>query len=92
MAIPITVLDCDLLLYGRGHRTLDRFKLHDVTDDFLMSMYGFPRQFIYYLVELLGAVFLDLLRDPGLLAQRHRSSQHWVSIRQVPSRLGWAML
>ncbi|XP_055456633.1 putative nuclease HARBI1 [Psammomys obesus] len=55
MAIPITVLDCDLLLYGRGHRTLDRFKLDDVTDDYLMSMYGFPRQFIYYLVELLGA-------------------------------------
>uniref|UniRef100_A0A8C2S8F8 Putative nuclease HARBI1 n=1 Tax=Capra hircus TaxID=9925 RepID=A0A8C2S8F8_CAPHI len=55
MAIPITVLDCDLLLYGRGHRTLDRFKLDDVTDEYLMSMYGFPRQFIYYLVELLGA-------------------------------------
>lgn len=54
MAIPITVLDCDLLLYGRGHRTLDRFKLDDVTDEHLMSMYGFPRQFIYYLVELLG--------------------------------------
>lgn len=54
MAIPITVLDCDLLLYGRGHRTLDRFKLDDVTDEDLMSMYGFPRQFIYYLVELLG--------------------------------------
>nr|XP_023406681.1 putative nuclease HARBI1 [Loxodonta africana] len=55
MAIPITVLDCDLLLYGRGHRTLDRFKLDDVTDEYLMSVYGFPRQFIYYLVELLGA-------------------------------------
>lgn len=55
MAIPITVLDCDLLLYGRGHRTLDRFKLDDVTDEYLMSTYGFPRQFIYYLVELLGA-------------------------------------
>uniref|UniRef100_A0A8C2MVR7 Putative nuclease HARBI1 n=1 Tax=Cricetulus griseus TaxID=10029 RepID=A0A8C2MVR7_CRIGR len=55
MAVPITVLDCDLLLYGRGHRTLDRFKLDDVTDEYLMSMYGFPRQFIYYLVELLGA-------------------------------------
>lgn len=54
MAIPITVLDCDLLLYGRGHRTLDRFKLHDVSDEDLMSMYGFPREFIYYLVELLG--------------------------------------
>ncbi|XP_007497448.1 putative nuclease HARBI1 [Monodelphis domestica] len=55
MAIPITVLDCDLLLYGRGHRTLDRFKLDDVTDEYLMAMYGFPRQFIYYLVDLLGA-------------------------------------
>uniref|UniRef100_A0A7M4G037 Putative nuclease HARBI1 n=1 Tax=Crocodylus porosus TaxID=8502 RepID=A0A7M4G037_CROPO len=55
MAVPIAVLDCDLLLYGRGHRTLDRFKLEDVTDEYLMSMYGFPRQFIYYLVDLLGA-------------------------------------
>lgn len=34
---------------------MDRFKLDDVTDEYLMSMYGFPRQFIYYLVELLGA-------------------------------------
>uniref|UniRef100_A0A8C5WVY0 Putative nuclease HARBI1 n=1 Tax=Laticauda laticaudata TaxID=8630 RepID=A0A8C5WVY0_LATLA len=55
MAIPIAVIDCDLLLYGRGHRTLDRFKLEDVTDEYLVSMYGFPRQFIYHLVDLLGA-------------------------------------
>ena len=55
MAVPIAVLDCDLLLYGRGHRTLDRFKLEDVTDEYLVSTYGFPRQFIYYLVDLLGA-------------------------------------
>ncbi|XP_042302902.1 putative nuclease HARBI1 [Sceloporus undulatus] len=55
MAVPIAILDCDLLLYGRGHRTLDRFKLEDVTDEYLVSTYGFPRQFIYYLVDLLGA-------------------------------------
>nr|XP_020654562.1 putative nuclease HARBI1 [Pogona vitticeps]XP_020654571.1 putative nuclease HARBI1 [Pogona vitticeps] len=55
MAVPIAILDCDLLLYGPGHRTLDRFKLEDVTDEYLVSMYGFPRQFIYYLVDLLGA-------------------------------------
>nr|XP_033783868.1 putative nuclease HARBI1 [Geotrypetes seraphini]XP_033783869.1 putative nuclease HARBI1 [Geotrypetes seraphini] len=54
MAIPIAMLDCDLLLYGRGHRTLDRFKLDDVTDEYLVSTYGFPRQFICYLVDLLG--------------------------------------
>ncbi|NXO80589.1 ALPL protein, partial [Sitta europaea] len=54
MAVPIAVLDCDLLLYGRGHRTLDRFKLGDVTDEYLVCTYGFPRQFICYLVELLG--------------------------------------
>ncbi|XP_029438231.1 putative nuclease HARBI1 [Rhinatrema bivittatum] len=55
MAIPIAMLDCDLLLYGRGHRTLDRFKLDDVTDEYLVSTYGFPRQFICYLVDLLGS-------------------------------------
>ncbi|XP_038620834.1 putative nuclease HARBI1 [Tachyglossus aculeatus] len=55
MALPITILDCDLLLYGRGHRTLDRFKLDDVTDEYLISTYGFSREFIYYLVDLLGA-------------------------------------
>ncbi|XP_040265101.1 putative nuclease HARBI1 [Bufo bufo] len=54
MAIPITILDCDLLLYGRGHRTLDRFRLDDVSDEYLVSTYGFPRPFIDYLVELLG--------------------------------------
>ncbi|PIO38697.1 hypothetical protein AB205_0219070, partial [Aquarana catesbeiana] len=54
MAIAITILDCDLLLYGRGHRTLDRFRLDDVTDEYLLSTYGFPRPFIDYLVELLG--------------------------------------
>ncbi|XP_075423616.1 putative nuclease HARBI1 [Ascaphus truei] len=54
MAVPIAVLDCDLLLYGRGHRTLDRFRLDDVTDEYLVSTYGFPRQFIDYLVDLLG--------------------------------------
>eukprot|EP00079_Xenopus_tropicalis_P009799 XP_002934124.1 PREDICTED: putative nuclease HARBI1 [Xenopus tropicalis] len=54
MAVPITVLDCDLLLYGRGHRTLDRFRLDDVTDDYLVTTYGFPRPFIDYLVDLLG--------------------------------------
>ncbi|CAH2325929.1 nuclease HARBI1 [Pelobates cultripes] len=55
MAIPITVLDCDLLLYGRGHRILDRCRLDDVTDEYLVSTYGFPRSFIDYLVELLGS-------------------------------------
>ncbi|XP_043938543.1 putative nuclease HARBI1 [Protopterus annectens] len=54
MAVAITLLDCDLMLFGRGHRTLDRFKLNDVTDDYLISVFGFPKQFIYYLVELLG--------------------------------------
>ncbi|XP_053552478.1 putative nuclease HARBI1 [Bombina bombina] len=54
MAISVAVLDCDLLLYGRGHRTLDRFRLDDVTDEYLMTNYGFSRQFIDYLVELLS--------------------------------------
>ncbi|KAM9302067.1 putative nuclease HARBI1 [Gastrophryne carolinensis] len=54
MAIAFTILECDLLLYGRGHRTLDRFRLDDVTDEYLVSTYGFPRPFIDYLVELLG--------------------------------------
>uniref|UniRef100_H3BHK8 Putative nuclease HARBI1 n=1 Tax=Latimeria chalumnae TaxID=7897 RepID=H3BHK8_LATCH len=53
MAIPIAVLDCDLFLHGRGQRTLDRFKLEDVSDEYLLSVYGFPRQFIDYLVDLL---------------------------------------
>ncbi|MBN3303744.1 putative nuclease HARBI1 [Amia ocellicauda] len=54
MAIPIAVLDCDLLLYGRGQRTLDRFDIETVSDDFLLTTFGFPREFIYYLVEMLG--------------------------------------
>lgn len=49
------VLDSDLLLYGQGHWTVGCFKLDDVTGEYLMSMYGFPQQFIYYLVQLLGA-------------------------------------
>lgn len=56
MAIPIAILDCDLLLHGRGHKTLDRFDLHTASDDFLISIFGFPRQFILYLVELLREV------------------------------------
>ncbi|KAM7108629.1 putative nuclease HARBI1 [Ciconia maguari] len=42
-------------LEAAAGRTLDRFKLEDVTDEYLVSTYGFPRQFIYYLVDLLGA-------------------------------------
>ncbi|KAF7650046.1 hypothetical protein LDENG_00132100 [Lucifuga dentata] len=53
MAIPIAILDCDLLLHGRGHKTLDRFDLDSVSDDFLFTTFGFPREFILYLVELL---------------------------------------
>ncbi|XP_059184212.1 putative nuclease HARBI1 [Centropristis striata] len=53
MAIPIAILDCDLLLHGRGHKTLDRFDLDSVSDSFLLSQFGFPREFILYLVELL---------------------------------------
>ncbi|KAM6945705.1 putative nuclease HARBI1 [Aplochiton taeniatus] len=53
MAIPIAILDCDLLLHGRGHKTLDRFDLNTTSDDFLVSTFGFPREFILYLVELL---------------------------------------
>ncbi|KAM8939159.1 putative nuclease HARBI1 [Pelodytes ibericus] len=55
MAIPITILDCDLLLYGRGHRVLDRCRLDDVSDEYLVSTYGFPRSYMDYLVELLGS-------------------------------------
>ncbi|XP_035250744.1 putative nuclease HARBI1 [Anguilla rostrata] len=54
MAIPIAILDCDLLLHGRGHKTLDRFDIETVSDEFLLTTFGFPREFIYYLVELLG--------------------------------------
>ncbi|XP_077576059.1 putative nuclease HARBI1 isoform X1 [Stigmatopora nigra] len=53
MAISIAVLDCDLLLHGRGHKTLDRFDVGSVSDDFLITQFGFPREFILYLVELL---------------------------------------
>ncbi|XP_042370447.1 putative nuclease HARBI1 [Plectropomus leopardus] len=53
MAIPIAILDCDLLLHGRGHKTLDRFDLDSVPDEFLLTHFGFPRDFILYLVELL---------------------------------------
>ncbi|KAG7315308.1 hypothetical protein KOW79_021396 [Hemibagrus wyckioides] len=53
MAIPIAILDCDLLLHGRGHKTLDRFDIETVSDEFLLTTFGFPREFIYYLVELL---------------------------------------
>uniref|UniRef100_A0A8D3APF9 Putative nuclease HARBI1 n=1 Tax=Scophthalmus maximus TaxID=52904 RepID=A0A8D3APF9_SCOMX len=53
MAIPIAILDCDLLLHGRGHKTLDRFDLDSVSDTILLTQFGFPREFILYLVELL---------------------------------------
>lgn len=54
MAVSIAILDCDLLLHGRGHKTLDRFDVESVTDEFLLTSFGFPREFIYYLVDLLG--------------------------------------
>nr|XP_061802745.1 putative nuclease HARBI1 [Nerophis lumbriciformis] len=53
MALSIAILDCDLLLHGRGHKTLDRFDVGSVSDDFLLTQFGFPREFILYLVELL---------------------------------------
>lgn len=56
MAISIAVLDCDLLLHGRGHKTLDRFDLESVSDEFLVAHFGFPRDFILYLVEILREV------------------------------------
>lgn len=56
MAIPIAILDCDLLLHGRGQKTLDRFDLDSVSDDFLLTQFGFPREFILYLVEILREV------------------------------------
>lgn len=56
MAIPIAILDCDLLLNGRGHKTLDRFDLDSVSDNFLFTHFGFPRHFIMYLVEILREV------------------------------------
>lgn len=62
MAIPIAILDCDLLLHGRGHKTLDRFDLEAVSDSFLHSQFGFPREFILYLIELLREVSLHLIK------------------------------
>lgn len=59
MAIPIAILDCDLLLHGRGHKTLDRFELDSVSDNFLLTQFGFPREFILYLVELLREVSFE---------------------------------
>lgn len=56
MAIPIAILDCDLLLHGRGHKTLDRFNLGSVSDNFLLTQFGFPREFILFLVGLLREV------------------------------------
>ncbi|KAJ3583280.1 hypothetical protein NHX12_029526 [Muraenolepis orangiensis] len=37
MAIPIAILDCDLLLHGRGHKTMDRFDLDSVSDHYLLT-------------------------------------------------------
>lgn len=61
MAIPIAILDCDLLLHGRGHKTLDRFDLDSVSDNFLLTQFGFPREFILYLVELLREVSVCII-------------------------------
>lgn len=57
MAVPIAVLDCDLLLHGRGLHSLERFSLETVSEDFLLAHFGFPRHFILYLVELLREGF-----------------------------------
>lgn len=62
MAIPIAILDCDLLLHGRGHKTLERFDLEAVSDTFLHSQFGFPREFILYLTELLREVSLHSIK------------------------------
>uniref|UniRef100_A0A3B4B7I9 Putative nuclease HARBI1 n=1 Tax=Periophthalmus magnuspinnatus TaxID=409849 RepID=A0A3B4B7I9_9GOBI len=53
MAISIAILDCDLLLHGRGQKTMDRFDLDSVSDHFLITHFGFPKTFILYLVALL---------------------------------------
>ncbi|XP_021441551.2 LOW QUALITY PROTEIN: putative nuclease HARBI1 [Oncorhynchus mykiss] len=54
MATQIAILDCDLLLHhGRGHTFLDRFDIETVSDEFLLTTFGFPRYFIYYPVDLL---------------------------------------
>ncbi|NXX94076.1 ALPL protein, partial [Centropus bengalensis] len=55
MAVPVAGGGGDLLLYGRGHRTLDRWGGGDVTDEYLVSAYGFPRGGGHSLVDLLGA-------------------------------------
>lgn len=60
MAISIAILDCDLLLHCRGHKTLDRFDLDSVSDNVLLTQFGFPREFILYLVDLLREVILNL--------------------------------
>ncbi|XP_062845912.1 putative nuclease HARBI1 [Trichomycterus rosablanca] len=73
MAIPIAILDCDLLLHGRGNKTLDRFDIETVSDEFLLTTFGFPREFIYYLVELLND---SLLRR----TQRSRAISPYVQI------------
>lgn len=72
MAIPIAILDCDLLLHGRGHKTLDRFDLEAVSDSFLHSQFGFPREFILYLIELLREVRLKLIKPFSQLEQIHQ--------------------
>lgn len=53
MAISVAILDCDLLLHGRGQKTMDRFDLDSESDEFLITNFGFPKAFILYLVELL---------------------------------------
>uniref|UniRef100_A0A3B3BSL8 Putative nuclease HARBI1 n=1 Tax=Oryzias melastigma TaxID=30732 RepID=A0A3B3BSL8_ORYME len=68
MAISIAVLDCDLLLHGRGHKTLDRFDLDSVSDDFLLTHFSFPRDFILYLVELLREVWWPISPEVQVLA------------------------
>lgn len=35
---------------------MDRFDLDSVSDDFLVAHFGFPREFILYLVEILREV------------------------------------
>ncbi len=78
MAIPIAILDCDLLLHGRGHKTLDRFDLDSVSDNFLLTQFGFPREFILYLVELLREVSM-CLRAISLNVSLSKST-HCVSV------------
>uniref|UniRef100_A0A8C5EAX3 Putative nuclease HARBI1 n=1 Tax=Gouania willdenowi TaxID=441366 RepID=A0A8C5EAX3_GOUWI len=79
MAISIAILDSDLLLHGRGHKTLDRFDLDSVSDDFLLTHFGFPRTFILYLVDLL---------QEGLCRRTHRSRAISTDV-QVLAALGF---